>query len=78
MKNVKIYSTPMCQYCDIAKQYFKDNDITFEEIDVSNNEIALQEMLVLSDGMRIVPVIVIEGIAYVGFDKQLIKEALNT
>ena len=44
-KKVKIYSTPTCPYCKGAKQFLKDNNIDFEDIDVSSNQQAAQEMI---------------------------------
>ena len=31
MKNVQIYSTPSCVYCNLAKDFFKENNIAFLE-----------------------------------------------
>ena len=74
-KNVVVYSTPTCPFCVRAKQYLKDNNIQFEDIDVSENEEKAQEMIKKSGQMG-VPVIEIGGKFIVGFDKDKIKEAL--
>ena len=75
-KNVKIYSTPTCPWCIRTKQFLKDNNITFEDIDVSNNQQAAEEM-VQKSGQMGVPVLDIEGEIIVGFDKERIKSALG-
>ena len=76
MANVKIYSTPTCPYCKIAKQYLTENNIQFEDVDVSNNQAAAQEMVDKSGQMG-VPVLDIDGNIVVGFDKAKIKQLLS-
>jgi len=75
-KNVTVYSTPACPYCIRAKDYLKANDITFENIDVSQDQEAGQKMVEKSGQMG-VPVLDIEGEIIVGFDKEKIKNALG-
>ena len=75
-KEVKVYSTPTCPWCIRIKQFLKDNNITFEDIDVSNNQQAAEEM-VQKSGQMAVPVLDIEGEIIVGFDKDKIKTALG-
>ncbi len=75
-KLVKVYSTPSCPYCIRAKQYLKDNAVDFEDVDVSMNEEAAEEMIKKSSQMG-VPVIDIDGELIIGFDKDKIKKALG-
>ncbi len=75
-KIVKIYSTPTCPWCIRTKQFLKDNNITFEDIDVSNNQQAAEEM-VQKSGQMGVPVLDINGEIILGFDKERIKAALG-
>lgn len=75
-KKVKIYSTPSCPYCIRAKQFLKDNQIVFEELDVSINQIAAEEM-VRKSGQMGVPVLDIDGQIIIGFDKERITLALG-
>jgi glutaredoxin 3 len=75
-KKVKIYSTPTCPYCIRAKQYLKDNNVEFENIDVSTNQQAAQEMVDKSGQMG-VPVLDIEGQVIIGFDKEKINQSLG-
>jgi glutaredoxin-like YruB-family protein len=74
--SIKVYSTPTCPYCIRAKQYLRDNNIVFEDIDVSASEQAAQEMVDKSGQMG-VPVLDIDGKIIVGFDKQSIQETLG-
>ena len=75
-KEVKIYSTPTCPYCIGVKQFLKDNNIEFEDIDVSSNQTAAQEMIQKSGQMG-VPVLDIDGGIIKGFDKEAISKALG-
>lgn len=75
-KKIKIYTTPTCPYCNMVKDYFKENNIEFEEIDVSKKPEAAKEVLEKS-GQMSVPVIDIDGEIVVGFNKKKFKELLN-
>ena len=75
-RKVTVYSTPTCPYCIRVKQYLKDNNIVFEDIDVSVNEDKAQEMIKRSGQMG-VPVVDIDGEIVIGFDKDKIKNILK-
>jgi glutaredoxin-like YruB-family protein len=75
-KQVKIYSTPTCPFCIRAKQFLKDNNVIFEDIDVSVNQAAVEEM-VRKSGQMGVQLLDIDGELIVGFDKEKIKQTLG-
>jgi len=75
-KKVMVYSTPTCPFCIRVKQFLKDNNINFEDIDISENSDKAQEMMEKSGQMG-VPVLDIEGNIVVGFDKEKIKSSLG-
>jgi glutaredoxin-like YruB-family protein len=75
-KKITVYSTPTCPYCIKAKQFLKDSNVAFEEIDVSANPEKAQEM-VNKSGQMGVPVVDIEGEIIVGFDKGKISQVLG-
>ena len=75
-KQVKVYSTPTCPYCVRAKQFLKDNNITYEDIDVSQDQAKADEM-VQKSGQIGVPVLNIDNEIIIGFDKEKIKRALG-
>jgi len=75
-KKVKIYSTPACPFCMMAKKFLKENNIDFEDIDVSADQAKAQE-IVQKSGQMAVPVIDIDGEIIVGFDKEKIRKALG-
>jgi len=74
--DIKIYSTPTCPYCKLAKQYFSSKGLSYQDFDISENKEALSEMVKLSGQMG-VPTIVINGQIIVGFDKARIEELLK-
>lgn len=75
-KKITVYSTPTCPYCIKVKQFLKDNNIEFEDFDVSTNQEKAQEM-VEKTGQMGVPVLDIDGEIIVGFDKDAISKVLN-
>ena len=75
-KSVKVYSTPTCPWCIRTKQFLKDNNIVFEDIDVGEDEKAAEEMVAKS-GQMSVPVLDIEGVIIVGYDLGKIRNTLG-
>ena len=73
---ITIYTTPVCPYCVIAKQYFNEKKLTFEEIDVAADKSKAEEMVKISGQME-VPVIQIDGKVIIGFDQDKIEKALG-
>jgi len=76
MAKVKIYSTPTCPYCVIAKDFLKKNKIDFQDVNVAENQGAAHEMIEKSGQMG-VPVLDIDGQIVVGFDKEKLKKLLK-
>lgn len=75
-KSVKVYSTPTCPWCIRVKQFLSENNIPFENYDVSADQAKAEEMIQKSGQMG-VPVLDIEGEIILGFDKEKIKQALG-
>lgn len=73
---IKIYSTPNCPYCVALKEFLTERKFEFENVDVAQDEKALQEM-VDKTGQFGVPVVDIDGQVVVGFDKEQISKILN-
>ena len=73
---VKVYSTPACPYCHMAKQFLTENKGPFEDINVAENRVAAIEMIKKSGQMG-VPVLDVNGTIIVGFDIEAIKKALK-
>ncbi len=75
MANVKIYSTPTCVYCKMAKDFFQKNGVKYEEFNVAADAKAREEMFAKSHQMG-VPVIDVDGTIVVGFDKRNLEMLL--
>ncbi|MEM3556219.1 MAG: glutaredoxin domain-containing protein [Candidatus Micrarchaeia archaeon] len=73
---VTVYSTPTCPYCIMVKAFLKQNNIPFQEVDVSKDRKAAMEMFEKSGQMG-VPVVDINGKIIVGFDREAIKKELG-
>ncbi len=74
--NIKIYSTPTCPYCKLAKEFLNEHKITFTDINVADNPTAANEMVKLSGQMG-VPVIDVDGSIIVGWNQGALEEALG-
>ncbi len=75
-KKVILYSTQACPWCVRAKDFLKEHDVEFQDIDVSQDHEAAQRMVERS-GQTGVPVIEIGDEVIVGFDKARIMELLG-
>ncbi len=75
-KTVKIYTTPTCVYCKMAKDFFTKNSIAYEEKNVAEDMAAREEMVNKSHQLG-VPVIEINGEVIVGFNRPELENALG-
>ena len=76
MSQIKIYTTPYCHYCKMAKEYFQSKGLKWEEYDVMA-DMAKREEMVKKSGQMGVPVIDIDGKVIIGFDLPKINDSLN-
>ena len=76
MKEITIYSTPACVYCNMAKSFFKANNITYSEHNVAT-DLAKRKEMIDKTGQMGVPVIDVGGEIIVGFNEEKIKSALG-
>jgi glutaredoxin 3 len=76
MKNITIYSTPTCHFCQMAKEYMKTHNIAYTEYNVASDLERRKEMIDKSGQMG-VPVIDIEGKIIIGFDEAEFAEAVK-
>lgn len=75
-KNVTIYTTPTCHFCQMSKEFFKENNIAYTEHNVATDMEKRQEMIDKSGQMG-VPVVFIGEDMVVGFDKNKFVELLG-
>lgn len=71
-----IYTTVTCPFCKMAKAFFQEQGVEYEEKDVTHDE-ALQQEMIKKSGQFAVPVIDIGGEIIVGFQKEKIAGALE-
>ena len=76
MADVTIYTTPTCVYCKAAKEFFKENNVEYEEKNVAEDEQA-RDAMVEKSGQLGVPVIDVKGNIVVGFDEKKLSELLG-
>ncbi|MFA6404674.1 MAG: glutaredoxin family protein [Candidatus Paceibacterota bacterium] len=76
MQNVTIYSTPTCVYCNMAKSFFKSNNIAFTEYNVATDMEKRKEMIDKTGQMG-VPVISVGEEIVVGFNEEKLKSSLG-
>ena len=74
--DVKIYTTPTCPYCAMAKKFLMEHNVAYTEINVAADTKAAQE-IIEKTGQMGVPVLEIGGKLIVGFDVDEIKDALG-
>lgn len=75
-KTVTIYSTPVCHFCHLAKEFFAENNIAYVEHDVASDLDKRKEMIDVTGQMG-VPVIQIGDDIVIGFDEAKVKELLG-
>lgn len=73
---VIIYTTLSCVFCKKAKEFFKEHNINYKEIDVGKDVKAAREMIEKSGQMG-VPVIEVNKEIIIGFDRLTLMKALK-
>ena len=69
MKNVEIYTGPVCIFCDWAKALLEKKGVSFKEIYIGDDQKKMEEMIKKANGLRTVPQIFIDGQHIGGNDK---------
>ena len=77
MKNITIYTGPLCNYCEAAKKLFKRNNITYKEINIANVDGAMDEMIKKANGKRTIPQIFFNEEHIGGYDEVRALEKEN-
>ncbi|MBI2611056.1 glutathione S-transferase N-terminal domain-containing protein [Candidatus Kaiserbacteria bacterium] len=75
-EKVTIFTTPTCPYCKQVKEFFAENNISYEEKDVAKDAAARAEMIEKSQQMG-VPVILLGQEVVVGFNKVALQKWLD-
>lgn len=73
---VRLFTTPTCPYCYTLKEFLKERNVAFEEIDISQDSES-RDFVIEKTGKMEVPVLDIEGQIVAGFDRQKIVKLLK-
>ncbi len=76
MKQITLYTRHFCGWCLDAKDYLKQHNLPFTEVDVGKDPAANAEMIRLS-GQPYVPTIVVDGHVLANFDTDQLAAFLN-
>ena len=77
MKNITIYTGPMCNYCEAAKRLLTRNNATFNEINIGKVDGAMDEMIKKANGKRTIPQIFFDDQHIGGYDEVRALEKEN-
>ncbi|MFH1785126.1 MAG: glutaredoxin family protein [Candidatus Micrarchaeota archaeon] len=71
-----VYSTTECPWCVKVKEFFKENNVEYEERNAQENPKYAEELFQKSGGYA-VPVTDVGGTIIIGFNVNKLKEALK-
>jgi glutaredoxin len=74
---IVMYSTAWCGYCRKARLWFKDNGFPFVEKDIEKSQEAQREYQQASGGYGGVPLIVVNGQSFRGFDQRALLRRIR-
>jgi len=69
MKNITIYTGPLCNYCEAAKRLLTRNNVTYKEINVATVDGAMDEMIKKANGKKTIPQIFFDNQHIGGYDE---------
>ena len=73
MKNVEMYTGPLCAFCDAAKRLLARNNIPFKEINITQED-KMNEMLSKSNGKKTIPQIFFDDHHVGGYEELRVLE----
>jgi len=77
MKNIIMYTGPLCNFCDAAKRLLARNNIKYQEIDISSKEGLMEEMIKKSNGRKTIPQIFFDDQHIGGYEEVRALEKEN-
>jgi glutaredoxin 3 len=75
-REVKLYTTPTCPYCKMAKKFLDDNGVKYQEFNIAENKAAREEMKNKCNSLA-VPTICFDNEVLVGFDESELRKRLG-
>jgi glutaredoxin 3 len=76
MTQITIYTADWCAYCHAVKEYLKNKNIAFTEKNIETDPANAEEAIAKSGQMGI-PVIDIDNVIIIGFDRASIDATLQ-
>ncbi len=76
MPIVKVYTTVACPYCYTLKEFLKEHNIEFEDIDITKDE-KVKDDIIKRSGAIGAPIIEVDREIIVGFDRAKIVKLLK-
>jgi glutaredoxin-like YruB-family protein len=67
MTSIRVFSQPTCPACNELKDYLKKKGVAFEDMDVTSNRAALDEMIKVHK-VRVTPLLLAGDKKIIGFD----------
>ena len=77
MKSIVIYTGPLCNYCDAAKRLLTWNNAPYKEINIAEEDGAMDEMIKKANGKRTIPQIFFDDKHIGGYDEIRALEKRN-
>lgn len=77
MNTIQLYGADWCPDCRRAKAYLKENNISYEFIDVDLDEAATKRVESINNGKRIIPTVIINGKSYTNPNNAQLASALG-
>lgn len=74
---VVMYCTPWCPGCRRAREFFKQNNIEFAEVDITRDRAAAERVRAWANGNETTPTFKIRGQVIVDYDLAKLKAALG-
>ena len=69
MKNIEIYTGPLCTFCDRAIALLNKKGVSFKKIDLASDPNKIEDMIKKTNGMKTIPLIFVDGQHIGGNDK---------
>lgn len=73
---VTMYTTSWCGDCRMAKRYFDQQGVDYEEVDIDDVPEAAERVMQLARGNRTVPTMIIGNTVVVDWDRRAVEAAL--
>ena len=74
MRNIIMYTGPMCNFCNAAKRLFSRNNIKYQEVDISTKDDLRDEMIKKANGKKTIPQIFFDNIHIGGYEELRVLE----